>query len=106
MSVNKVILLGYVGKDPEIRHPQANSSMAVFSLATNERRGELETTEWHNIVAYGQQANIVERYVRKGTRLYIEGSLRAREYIDRYQITRRVTEIIVSSFEILGRKES
>lgn len=106
MSVNKVILLGYVGKDPDIRHPQPDSTVASFTLATNERRGTVETTEWHNLVAFGQQAIFIERYVRKGTHLYIEGYLRSREYVDRYQISRRVTETVINTLEILGRSDN
>lgn len=106
MSVNKVILLGYVGKDPDIRHPQQDTTVASFSMATNERHGAVETTEWHSLVAFGQQASVIERYVRKGTHLYIEGYLRTREYVDRYQISRRVTETVVTTLEILGRADS
>lgn len=105
MSVNKVILLGYVGSDPEVRYPEKDLPVATFSLATNERRGasQTEVTEWHRIVMFGQAAQVAERYVRKGTRLYLEGSLRTREYTDKMQITRKVTEIVADRFELLGR---
>ena len=105
MSVNKVILLGYVGNDPEMRYPDKDHAIAYVSLATNEVRGasKVELTEWHSLVFGGQNATIVERYVRKGTQLYVEGYLRTREYEDRLKITRRKTEIIVERFEILGR---
>ncbi len=105
MSVNKVILLGRAGADPEIRYPEKDMPMATFSLATNERRGasQTEVTEWHRIVMLGQQAGYAERYIRKGSLLYIEGSLRSREYTDKFNITRRVTEIYVERFELLGR---
>lgn len=106
MSVNKVILLGYVGNDPEIRYPEKDNPMAFFSLATNERRGasQSEVTEWHNIVMFGQNASLAERYIRKGSRLYIEGHLSTREYEDRMKIRRKRTEIIVEKVELLGRR--
>ncbi len=106
MSVNKVILLGYVGNDPEMRYPEKDRAIAYLSLATSEVRGaaKVELTEWHSLVFGGQNAQIVERYVRKGSQLYVEGYLRTREYEDRLKITRRKTEIIVERFEIVGRK--
>ena len=104
MSVNKVILLGHVGNDPEIRYPEKDKPVAYFSLATNERIGQTELTEWHNILMFGQQAVMAERYIRKGTQLYIEGKLRTREYEDRMKIVRKRTEIIVDRFEILGKR--
>lgn len=108
MSVNKVILIGHVGSDPEMRYPDKDRTIASLSLATNEIRGaaRVETTEWHSLVFGGQNALIVERYVRKGTMLYVEGYLRTREYEDRMRILRRKTEIIVEKFEILGRKQA
>ena len=107
MSVNKVILLGYMGRDPEIRFPQPGYAVAFFSLATNETYGNppTEVTEWHNIVMTGEKAQIAERYIRKGSRLYIEGHLRTREYEDKLKIKRRRTEIMVDSFEMLGRSD-
>lgn len=106
MSVNKVILLGHVGSDPEMRYPEKDRPIAYLSLATNETRGaaKVEVTEWHSLVFGGQNASIVERYVRKGTQLYVEGYLRTREFEDRMKIVRRKTEIIVERFEILARK--
>lgn len=106
MSVNKVILLGHVGNDPEMRYPDKDRAIAYVSLATNEKRGasQVEVTEWHALVFGGQNAQIVERYVRKGSQLYVEGYLRTREYEDRMKILRRRTEIIVEKFEILGRR--
>ncbi len=106
MSVNKVILLGYVGGDPEMRYPEPQRAIAFLTLATNEARGnsQTETTEWHHLVMGGNNAQIAERYIRKGTRLYVEGYLRTREYEDRFKITRKKTEIIVEKMEILGRK--
>ena len=107
MSVNKVILLGFVGNDPEVRYPEKDKTVAFLSLATNETTGNgVEVTEWHRLVFFGETARIVERYVKKGTQLYVEGKLSTREYQDRLKITRKSTEIIVSFFEIVGRRDS
>lgn len=110
MSVNKVILLGNVGKDPEVRCPQPGQTIASFSLATTERAYTnsngvqvAERTEWHNIVLWGRNAEIAERYIRKGMRLYIEGKLRTRVWEDRNQIKRYVTEVYADVVEMLGR---
>lgn len=107
MSVNKVILLGYVGSDPEIRYPEKDRPIAFLSLATNDRyaNSATELTEWHSLVMGGKNAEIAERYIRKGSRIYVEGKLRTREYEDRMKITRRKTEIIVERIELLGRKQ-
>lgn len=105
MSVNKVFLLGYVGQDPEIRYPEKDYPVAYFSLATNERApgGQQEITEWHYIVLTGSNAAIAEKYIRKGTRIFIEGRLRSREYEDKLKIRRRRTEIYGDRIELLGR---
>ena len=105
MGVNKVILLGNVGRDPEVRHPEKDMTIAAFSLATSETRGGSEITEWHNIVMVGRLAELAERYIRKGTRLYIEGKLRTREYEDKMKIRRWRTEIYADSVELLGRAQ-
>lgn len=108
MSVNKVILLGYVGADPEVRYPEKDMAVAFMSLATNERYGAsgAEVTEWHSLVMTGDNARYAERYIRKGTRIYAEGRLRTREYTDRFKIQRRKTEILVERFEIVGRTQT
>ncbi len=107
MSVNKVILLGYVGQDPELSYPEKDRAIARFSLATSERQGSagVETTEWHRLICFDRNASMAERYIRKGTRLYAEGKLKYREYEDKFHINRRIAEIFVERFEILGRKE-
>ncbi len=105
MSVNKVILIGNVGGDPEVRFPEKDFPVAYFSLATNELRGNTEVTEWHNIVMTGEKARYAERYIRKGMKLYLEGTLRTRQYTDKFNIARKRTEIYVYSFEILGRSQ-
>lgn len=105
MSVNKVFLLGNIGSDPEIRFPTKDNPIVFISLATNEPVANSNTvlTEWHNLVFLGELANLADRYIRKGTKLFVEGHLRTREYEDRMKISRKRTEIIVEKFEILGR---
>lgn len=105
MSINKVILIGNVGSDPDVRFPEKDFPVAYFSLATNEPRGDTEVTEWHNIVMTGEQAKYAERYIRKGMKLYVEGSLRTRQYTDKMNINRKRTEIYSRLFEILSRPQ-
>ena len=112
MSVNKVILLGVVGKDPETRYYN-EKPIVSFSLATTERARTTATgvtipeqTEWHNIVVWGKNAEWAENYIRKGTRLYLEGKIRTRTWEDRNAIKRYVTEIYADTLEILGRSQS
>ncbi len=109
MSVNKVILVGNVGQDPEIRYVEQRP-VATFSLATTERAYTTasgaqipERTEWHRIVMWDRAAETAEKYIRKGVKLYIEGKLRTRVWEDRNTIKRNVTEILVDSFDILSR---
>lgn len=116
MSLNKVMLIGNVGKDPEIRYlensPAAQGSspkVASFTLATSERykdrSGEFkENTEWHNIVAWRTLADTVEKYVRKGTQIYVEGRLRTRSWTDQSGAKRYSTEINADSIQLLGRR--
>lgn len=110
MSVNKVILLGNVGKDPQIRDGNGQK-FATFTLATTEkgytrRDGTQmpERTEWHNIIANGGIVQVIERYVRAGTKLYIEGKLRTRKYTARDNTERYVTEVYLDNMELLGGK--
>jgi single-strand DNA-binding protein len=109
MSLNKVMLIGNVGKDPEVRHLDSGVSTASFTLATTERfkdrSGEMkEQTEWHNIVCWRSLADIVEKYIKKGSQLYIEGKIRTRSYNDKEGNTKYMTEIIADSLQMLGRK--
>lgn len=111
MAVNKVILLGNVGKDPQIRDGNG-LKFATFSLATTDksytkRDGTImpERTEWHSIVANGNIVQVIERYVKAGTKLYIEGKLRTRKYTARDNTERQVTEVYVDSMELLGSKQ-
>ena len=111
MSVNKVILLGNVGQDPRVKYFDAGSAVATFSLATTERGYTLQNgtqipdrTEWHNIVASNRWAEIVDKYVHKGDKLYVEGKIRTRSYTDQSGATRYVTEIYVDYMEMLTPK--
>lgn len=111
MSVNKVILVGNVGKDPEIRHLDSGVGVANFSLATSEtytaKNGErVSTTEWHNIVLWRGLADVAEKYVKKGMQLYVEGRIRTRSYDDKDGNKRYITEINGDVMRMLGSKES
>lgn len=112
-SLNKVMLIGNVGRDPEVRYLDQNSQsgnkVANFTLATTERykdRGgnQQERTEWHNIVAWGNNADVAEKYIHRGTSLYVEGRLRTREYTDANGVKKYRTEIYVDSLQLLGRR--
>ena len=116
MSLNKVMLIGNVGKDPEVRYldgnnPNAGSTkVAQFTLATTERyrdrNGELrENTEWHNIVAWRNSADVAEKFIRKGTQVYIEGKLRTRSWTDQTGNKRFTTEVAVDNLQLLGKKD-
>lgn len=111
MSVNKVILVGNVGKDPEVRYVDQNTAVANFTLATTDRAYTAangtqypERTEWHNIVAWRGLAKIAESYIRKGTSLYIEGKIRSRTWQDQNGNNRYITEIVADSIELLGKR--
>jgi single stranded DNA-binding protein (ssb) len=109
MSLNKVMLIGNVGKDPDIR--SANGTpVASFPLATTEvfssKNGQRqEHTEWHNIVVWRRLAEVVEKYVKKGTPLFIEGRIRSRSYEGKDGVKRYITEIYADNFKLLGRKD-
>ena len=110
MSVNKVILVGNVGKDPEVRYMDSGIAVATITLATSERGYTLkngtqvpERTEWHNIVAWRGLAEIAEKYIKKGSQIYVEGKITTRKW-DKDGITRYTTEIIAENIELLGRK--
>jgi single-strand DNA-binding protein len=109
MSVNKVILVGNVGKDPETRYLEGGTAVCSFSLATSEtyrnRDGEKVTnTEWHNIVLWRGLAEVAEKYVRKGSQLFIEGRIRTRSWDDRDGNKRYTTEIVGDNMQMLGRR--
>ena len=109
MSVNKVILVGNVGKDPETRYLDEGTAMSKFPLATSEtyknRDGErITNTEWHNVVLWRGLAQVAEKYVRKGTQLYIEGRIKTRSYDDSDGNRKYITEIVGDQMQLLGRR--
>ncbi|MCK4465190.1 MAG: single-stranded DNA-binding protein [Bacteroidales bacterium] len=109
MSINKVILVGNVGKDPEVRYLDSGVAVANFPFATSEtyknKNGEkVTTTEWHNIVLWRGLAEVVEKYVKKGSQLYLEGKIRTRSWDDRDGNKRYTTEIIADTMQMLGRR--
>jgi len=110
MGINKVILVGNVGKDPVVQYVKEDVPVARFTLATSEtfrdKSGERVTnTEWHNIVAWRGIAKVVEQYIKKGSQLYIEGKITNRSY-DKDGVTRYFTEIVADTIQMLGKSES
>lgn len=109
MSVNKVILVGNVGVDPEIRYLEGGAAVTTVRLATSEtyknKNGERITqTEWHNVVMWRGLAEIVEKYVKKGSQLYVEGRLRTRSWDDKEGNKRYTTEVVADTMKMLSRK--
>lgn len=107
-GVNKVILLGNLGKDPEVRHLENGRAVANFSMATSEtyknREGERVTkTEWHNVVLWTPLAEIAEKYLNKGNQVYIEGKLTSRSYEDKEGNTKYITEVVGREMTLLGK---
>lgn len=112
MSINKVIIIGNVGKDPDVKAFDNGGVVAQFTLATTDRAYKTkegkevpERTEWHNIVLSNGLAKIAEKYVKKGDKLYIEGRLRTRSYEDNNKVKRYVTEIVGTNMELLTPKK-
>jgi single-strand DNA-binding protein len=109
MGINKVILVGNVGRDPEIKSLPSGTRLATFSLATTDRRSKDEDgnprTEWHNLVAWSKLADVVEQYVTKGKQLYIEGQIRTRSWEQDGQKRYR-TEVHIQEMELLGSRQS
>jgi single-strand DNA-binding protein len=106
-GVNKVILVGNLGKDPEVRHLENGRAVATFSLATSEtyknKNGERVTaTEWHNIVMWTPLAEIAEKYLKKGNQILVEGKITTRSYEDKEKVKRYTTEIVAQSFNFIG----
>ena len=109
MSLNKVLLIGYVGKDPDVRYFESGYAVANFSLATSERGYKLangtevpERTEWHYIVATRDRAQFVEKHVKKGALLFLEGKIRSRDYEGKDGVKRYVTEIYADRIEFFS----
>lgn len=106
-SVNKVILVGNLGKDPEVRFTPSGRAVAKFSIATKEswmdqENSRQERTEWHNIVVWGKQAELCGQYLAKGRQVFIEGAIRSRNYDDKEGIKRYITEIVAQRVQFLG----
>ncbi len=110
-GVNKVILVGHLGKDPEIRSISNDRKVAKFTLATTESYKDntgqrVESTEWHNVEFWGPIADVIERYLKKGSQVYVEGRIRTRSYDDKEGVKRYVTEIVGQNMTMLGGKPS
>ncbi len=110
--INKVIIVGNLGKDPEVRHFEGGSSVASFPVATSESYTDKKTnerktvTEWHNISLWGGLAGVAEKYLKKGNQVYIEGSLRTRKWQDKDGNDRYTTDIVGRTMKMLGGKDS
>lgn len=110
MSVNKVILVGNVGNDPEVKYLEGGTPVAKFSLATSEsyknKAGDrVSSTEWLNIIAWRGLAEVIEKYVTKGKQLYVEGKITTRSWEDKDGVKRYTTEIVANTIQMLGRKD-
>ena len=113
MSVNKVILIGNVGVEPEVRYYDSGQAVATLRLATTERGYTMQNgtqvpdrTEWHNVVVWNRLAQVVEKYVHKGDKLYIEGKIRSRSYDDQNGVKRYVVEIYADNMEMLTSRST
>ncbi len=110
MSVNKAILIGHLGKDPELKYLANGRAVATFSLATNEnwtdKSGQKQTkTTWHNLVAWGKQAEVINEYCRKGKQLYIEGRIENRSWDKDDGSKGYISEVVVQNFQFLGSRD-
>jgi single-strand DNA-binding protein len=107
-GINKVILVGHLGKDPEVRHLEGGVAVASFPLATSETFNKdgrkVEQTEWHNIVMWRGLADVASKFLQKGKLVYIEGKLRTRSFEDKEGIKKYTTEVVAENFTMLGRK--
>jgi len=108
-TVNKVILVGRLGRDPELKYAPSGRAVANFSVATNEswkdkEGNKQERTDWHRIVAWGKLAEIIGEYVKKGSLVYIEGRLQTRDYEDSNGVKKYITEVVASEMTMLGSK--
>jgi single-strand DNA-binding protein len=108
-GINKVILIGNLGKDPEVRSLEGGAKVASFSLATSEsyktKDGQkVDQTEWHNIVVWRGLAEVAEKYLKKGSQIYLEGKIRTRSWDDKEGNKKYITEIIADTFTMLGSK--
>lgn len=103
-SLNRVILIGNLGKDPDIKYSQAGLAIVNFSLATTEKIKEEQKTEWHNIVVFGKLAEVCGKYLSKGKQVYIEGRIQTEEWTDKDGVKRYTTKIIANQMIMLGVK--
>jgi single-strand DNA-binding protein len=107
-GINKVILVGHLGKDPEVRQLEGGVSVASFPLATSETFNKdgkkVEQTEWHNIVLWRSLADVAAKFLQKGKLVYIEGKLRTRSFEDKEGVKKYTTEVVAENFTMLGRK--
>jgi len=108
-GLNKVMLIGNLGADPEVRRLESGAVVAQFRIATTETYKDksgnrAEQTEWHNIVVWNKLAEVAEKYLKKGSSVYVEGRIRSREYTDKNNIQRRAFEIVANTFQMLDRK--
>ena len=101
-TINKVMILGRLGNDPEVRTTQNGSVVANLSVATNDGIGENITTEWHKVVVFGKSAEAIQKYTSKGSQLFVEGRLRTNKWQDKNGNTQYTTEIIANKFEFIG----
>jgi len=107
MSLNRVILLGRLGRDPEVRYAQSGTTVATLNMATDERRpdgngGWKNETEWHRVVLFGKQADLAKQYLTKGREVLIEGSLRTRQWQDKEGQKRYTTEVVCQNMRFVG----
>jgi single-strand DNA-binding protein len=109
-GVNKVILVGNLGKDPEVRHLENGTAVANFPIATSEsykdkEGNRIDQTEWHNVVVWRKLAEIAESYLKKGSQVYLEGKLRTRSWEDQQGNKKYTTEVVADTFTMLGKRE-
>jgi single-strand DNA-binding protein len=109
-GVNKVILIGHLGKDPEVRHLENGTAVANFTLATSESYKDkggnrVDQTEWHNVVVWRGLAEVAEKFLKKGSKVYLEGKIRTRSWEDQTGNKRYTTEIVADTFNMLDKRE-
>ena len=110
-TVNKVILVGRLGADPEVKYTPAGRAYANFNVATNavwkdQEGNQKDRTDWHRVVAWGKLAEIIGEYLKKGSSVYLEGRLQTRSWDDQNGLKRYITEVVATDMEMLGKKES
>lgn len=103
-TVNKVILIGNVGADPELRYTAGGKAVAEIRMATSEKYGDTETTEWHRVIVWEKLAEIVGQYVHKGSKIFIEGRIQTRSYDDKDGNKRYITEIVARDMRMLDKR--